>query len=78
MFEAGKVWSFIMTIFLLYILFSQVPLQAKKFEKKNMQFSMKEEIAEYESTDDNYPYPVTNIGHYSFNGPLYKGNLTFY
>ena len=41
-----------------------------------MQFHMKEEITEYESTDDNYPYPVTNIGRYSFNGPLYlKGEF---
>ena len=70
MIEAGRFWSFIMTIFLFYVLFSQVSLQAEKFEKKDMQFNMKEEINEYESIDDNYPYPVRNIGSYSFIGPL--------
>ena len=64
MFQAGKCWSFIMTVFLFYVLFSQVRIQAEKFEKKDMQ------ITEYESTDDNYPYPVRNIGSYSFIGPL--------
>ena len=53
-----------MTIFLFYDLFSQVSLQAKKVEKKQKQFT------EYESTDDNYPYPVRTFGRYSFNGDL--------
>ena len=56
MIEAGRFWSFIMIIFLFYVLFSKVPIQAEKFEKKDMQ------ITEYESTDDNYPYPVRTFG----------------
>ena len=64
MFQAGKFWSFIMTIFLFYVLFSQVPIQAEKFEKKDIP------ITEYESTDDNYPYPVRNFASNSFNGHL--------